>query len=329
MQRQMHRYEAACYHMSYGPHKPVLWLRSGDTLVVRTLDAGGRDERGRRVSLRRLCQGPGELRSAANPLVGPFGVEEAQPGDALAIHIEQIRITRSTAWSAFLPHFGCFTDEVPGRLMQLLPPVRERRCLWRLDLRRMQATLRMPRSRIRMATIPLHPFIGSIGVAPRWGRVELSLTPGEYGGNMDCPETSAGSTLILPVFVAGGLLSLGDVHAAQGDGEICGVALETTAEVRLRIERLPKARIEWPRLYNNDYIVTIGCARPLLEAFKIAHREMLGWLVRDYGFHRDDALQLLSQVGRTRIGNVCDPNYCVAAKFPRRLLPPSPAGGKK
>ncbi|TLN18270.1 acetamidase, partial [bacterium] len=172
----------------------------------------------------------------------------------------------------------------------------------------------------RRIEIPLEPFIGSIGVAPRFGTYQMSLTPGEYGGNMDCPETREGTTLYLPVFVRGGYLSFGDIHAAQGDGEICGVALETTAEVKLGIGLQKGKAIDWPRLEDSDHIMVAGSARPLMDAFKIAHLELTKWLASDYGFSIPDAFQLLSQVGTCRIGNVVDTNYTVVAKFPKRYL---------
>jgi acetamidase/formamidase len=149
----------------------------------------------------------------------------------------------------------------------------------------------------------------------------MSLTPGEYGGNMDCIETKEGVTLLLPVFVEGGYLVFGDVHAAQGDGELCGVALETSSEVKIKVEIIKEKPINWPRIVENDWIMTIGSSRPLMEAYKIAHYEMIAWLSEEYNFGKWDALQLLSQVGRTRIGNVVDPKYSVVAKFPRKYLP--------
>ena len=138
---------------------------------------------------------------------------------------------------------------------------------------------------------------------------------------MDCVETKEGSTLYLPVFVQGGYLAFGDVHAAQGDGEICGVALETTAEVRLVINVIHGKAIDWPRIEDKEWIMTACSSRPLMEAFKIAHYEMIHWLVSEYGFEKWEALQLLSQVGRCRIGNVVDPCYTVIAKYHKEYLP--------
>ncbi len=110
------------------------------------------------------------------------------------------------------------------------------------------------------------------------------------------------------------------MYAAQGDGEICGSALEICAEVQLKLG-LIKNQIEWPRVINDDGIMVVGSSRPLIEAYKIAHVELLKWLVSDYGFDKMDALQLVSQVVKCSIANTVDPNFTVAAKFPRKYLP--------
>jgi acetamidase/formamidase len=257
----------------------------------------------------------------SNPLVGPIYIEGAEVGDTLAVHILDIALNRHYAWSRHIEHFGCFTGEGPGKRLFLNEPIPEELFDWKMDFQRNVATLQLSKSKIRKVEIPLHPFIGSIGVAPRYGRIEMSLTPGEYGGNMDCVETKTGTTLYLPVWVRGGYLAFGDIHAAQGDGEICGVALETTAEVTVRIEVIKGKSIEWPRLEDESHIMTAGSGRPLMDALRIAHVELVKWLVDDYGFEKWEAFQVISQVGTTRIGNVVDPNYTVVAKFPQKFLP--------
>jgi len=210
---------------------------------------------------------------------------------------------------------------VPGRWFLLNSPLETIYYDWKLDQERNTGTLELQGSRLAKVEIPLHPFLGSIGVAPRFGRVEMSLTPGEYGGNMDCVETKAGSTLYLPVFVRGGYIAFGDIHAAQGDGEICGVALETTAEVTMKVYIVEGKSIEWPKIEDDNWIMTACSSRPMIEAYKIAHYKMVKWLESEYGFERWEALQLLSQVGRCRIGNVVDPCYTVVAKYPKKYLP--------
>jgi len=315
-----HRLTPARYCLTYGPNEPAMCIQPGDSVIVNTVDAGGLDEHGRKVPASMLESRPDTELCPSNPLVGPIHVEDAGPLDTLVVEIRRIRLNRPTAWSAFNPGFGFFTGETPGRRMALTPDIQSRRFEWKLDLKRKAGALALKRSRVKRLTIPLDPFIGSIGVAPRYGRVETALTPGEYGGNMDCVETRQGTTLYLPVFVRGALLGFGDVHAAQGDGEICGVALETTAEVTLRLGLIKGRALDWPRLEDRAWLMTAGSARPLMDAFRLAHYEMVKWLVDEYGFEQSEAVQALSQVGRARVGNVCDPNYTVLAKFPKKHL---------
>jgi len=316
-----HNVKPSRYFYTFGPNEPSYHIKPGDYIVAPTVDAGGHDQAGNPIPDEMKHRIPGTELRQSNPLTGPFYVEGAEPGDALAITIQQISLNRPRAYSRIGPHFGCLTEEVPGRWFLLNSSLETIYYDWKLDLERKTGILELQGSRLAKVEIPLHPFLGSIGVAPRFGRVEMSLTPGEYGGNMDCVETKAGSTLYLPVFVRGGYLAFGDAHAAQGDGEICGVALETTAEVTMKVDIVEGKSIEWPRIEDDNWIMTACSSRPLMEAYKIAHYEMVKWLESEYGFERWEALQLLSQVGRCRIGNVVDPCYTVVAKFPKKYLP--------
>jgi len=320
-ENKIHHLEPQIYYYTFGPNKPALTVSSGDTVVAPTRDARGYDTEMQPI--------PEELKQRSdttefresNPLVGPIYVEGAEVGDALAVHILRIALNRQYAWSRHIAHFGFFTGEGPGKELFLNEPIPEKLFDWDMDFQRNVAILELPNSKIGKVEIPLHPFVGSIGVAPRYGRTEMSLTPGEYGGNMDCVETKAGTTIYLPVWVRGGYFAFGDIHAAQGDGEICGVALETTAEITVTLEVIKGKSIEWPRMEDETHIMTAGSGRPLMDALRIAHVELVKWLVDDYGFEQWEAFQVISQVGTTRIGNVVDPNYTVVAKFPKKFLP--------
>jgi acetamidase/formamidase len=316
-----HRFEPTKYYLTYGSNEPAYHVRPGDVVIAPTLDAGGNDLNGIQVSPEMKQSSPDTIFRQSNPLTGPFYIDGAELGDTLVVEVERIALNRPTAYSRIGPHFGCLTEEVPGRRLMLNEPITLNYFNWELDLEKDLGILKLSNSRMKKVEIPLHPFIGSIGVAPRFGRVEMSLTPGEYGGNTDCIETKEGAKLFFPVFVRGGYLVFGDIHAAQGDGELCGVALETTAEVRLRLNIIKNKAIEWPRIEDDEWIMTVGSSRPLMEAFKIAHYEMLQWLETDYGFEKWEGFQLLSQVGRCRVGNVVDPCYTVVAKFPKKYLP--------
>lgn len=309
-----------CY-LTYAKHEPALWIKPGTVVRIPTVDAAGKDQTGERLPAERFEQRDDTDLFLANPLSGAFCVEGAEPGDCLVCEIREIELTRETAWSRNVPTQVFFAGEGPAVWRHLMPTDPPREYSWRIGDNGKTATLAVPKSRAKEVTIPLHPFLGCIGVAPPYGRVEPATTPGEYGGNMDAIETAVGATVYLPVFVRGGYLYVGDVHAAQGDGEICLTALEISARVTMRLDLIKGKRIGWPRVETDDYIMAIGNAKPLADAFGIAYRQLVQWLIDDYGFDPNDAIQLVSQACRVRIGNVVDPRYTVTAKFPKALLP--------
>ena len=315
-----HKFRPSTYFLTYGPNEPAYHISSGDMVVSSTVDARGYDSNGVQIPEAMKQNSRETYYDSSNPLVGPFYVEEAEVGDSLAVEIQGISINRNTAWSGVLSHFGALTEESRGRYFLLNDPLPEIIYQWELDVEKNLGTMKFTRSRRREIQLPLHPFLGCLGVAPPFGRVEPALMPGEFGGNMDCVETKEGATVLLPVFVKGGYLAFGDVHAAQGDGEICGVALETTAEVRIRVQVIKNKAIGWPRIEDDEWLMVAASSRPLMDAFKIAHYELLNWLTTDYGFDRNEGFQVLSQAGRCRVGNVVDPNYTVVAKIPKKYV---------
>jgi amidase len=313
--------EPETYYYTYAVHRPALRVQSGDVVIGETRDAFGLDAARNPLPEGKKAAVPGTTLRESNPVVGPIYVEGAEEGDLLAVHVRAIRVTRDVAISKQNTNFGSLTGEGPGRILLYNEPIPTIWYEWQLDLERNEATLALPESRRHSVTIPMDPFIGSIGVAPRFGRVEMTLTPGEYGGNMDYMEVCAGATLYLPVWVEGAYLSLGDVHAAQGDGEVNGTALEVPAEVTLELEVLKSRPVDWPRLETETHIMAMGSTRPLMDCVRLAQMELLNWLVGEYGFQREEAWQLSGQVSSMRIGNVVDPCYTVAARFPKAYLP--------
>ncbi|HIE14260.1 TPA: acetamidase, partial [Candidatus Bathyarchaeota archaeon] len=242
----IHRFKPLRYYFTFGPNEPALKIKSGDTIITTTVDARGFNEYLEPIPPEMKQKSEGVTFYEGNPLVGPFFVEDAEPGDALKIEIKNICPNRETAWSTIKPHFGSLTEEVPGRMLLLNEALPTRRFVWKLDLKRNIGILKLSESALQKVEVSLDPFIGSIGVAPPYGRVEPASTPGEYGGNMDCVETRQGTILYLPVFVPGAYLAFGDVHAAQGDGELCGTALEVSAEVTVKIDVIKDWTISWP-----------------------------------------------------------------------------------
>ena len=321
----VHEFGPSQYHTTLGPHEPVLTVTAGDSIITTCVDAEGGDQSGHRIGLEQLGGPAGARQVVSNPLTGPFFVAEAEPGDALVVQLEEVIPTRSWAWSRNPADFGFFSTEELYGPTNFTPPVwpekEVREFRWELDLAANVGRLALPKSRVRRAEVPLHPFLGCIGVAPERGETRMTMTAGRHGGNMDCPQVRPGVTVYLPVFVPGALLCLGDCHAAQGDGELCGVALEVSCRVRFRVEVLKAQSPRWPRLEDAEHLMAVGNVRPLSAAYAAAHVEIIEWLVADWGFDRFEALQLVSQVGTARIGNVVDPNYSVVARFPKRYLP--------
>ena len=147
-------------------------------------------------------------------------------------------------------------------------------------------------------TLPYQPFIGTLGVSPEIEAI-TSLQPDYYGGNMDVPDVAPGAVVYFPVHHADAYLYLGDCHATQGDGELCGVAVEMDATVVIQVDLIKDWKITWPRLETSDFIMTIGSTRPMEDAARIAYRELVQWLVEDYGFRHVRSL-LSIDAGRPR-----------------------------
>ena len=209
-----------------------------------------------------------------------------------------------------------------SRTRMLNDPLPGRRFIWQIDRPRMVGVLDMPGSASKRIELPLRPMLGRVAVAPAGEEAWGGLWPGDFGGNMDASDVGQGATVYLPVFHPGALFYFGDFHALQGDGEIAGSGLESTADVTFQFELIKGKSIRWPRIENDEYIMVAGSVRPLIDALRIAYVELIDWLVADYGFDRMDAYQVASQAGVVRVANVVDPNYTVVAKFPKRFLPP-------
>jgi acetamidase/formamidase len=296
----------------YGRAEPVARLNSGDILETNTVDAFGD-----------ALQHPGDTLSMVkgdNPLTGPFYIEGAEPGDAIAIHILSLEVPSHQGVGAVAPGFGALTP-TPYTAM-LNPALPERIWFYPIDQATNVATFQAHDSSFSV-NIPLHPFFGCIGVAPASGEVRSSVVPAEFGGNMDASEASAGNTVYLPVNVAGALLFIGDGHAAMGDGEIAGSAIEVPLQARMQVTLLRGRHIAWPRFENENEIMAPGIYRPLDDALRIAFRELVAWIHADYGMSELDAYELLSEVAHIHVAEMVDPNYVVVASIEKKYLPPS------
>ena len=252
--------------------------------------------------------------------VGPFHIEGAAPGDTLVVRILRLRPNRDTAVSRYNPG-GISGIAGDSRTRMLNEPLPARAFTWRLDRARMVGILDLPNSASKRIEVPLKPMLGRVAVAPAGQEAFGGLWPGDFGGNLDASDVNEGATVYLPVFHPGALFYFGDVHALQGDGEIIGSGLETTADVTFQFELVKGKRIRWPRIESDTHIMVAASVRPLIDALRIAYVELIEWLVADYGFEKMEAFQVASQVGEVRVANVVDPNYTVVAKFPKALLP--------
>ncbi|WP_228543169.1 acetamidase/formamidase family protein [Micromonospora sp. S-DT3-3-22] len=303
---------------TFGGRLPVAHIRSGDVITVRTEDCFGGLVRGPADLPSKVCQMP-----YLNPVSGPFFVEDAEPGDTLAVHLLSIEPARDWGVSATFPYFGALTSTSHTATLQ--PPLEER--VWVYDIDRRAGIVRYRATASEHTVeLPLDPMIGTIGVAPGGMESRSTIVPDYYGGNLDTPDLRAGITLYLGVNVHGAMLALGDGHARQGHGEACGVGVEIATVTTLAIEVIKGADTAWPRLETNTEILSVGCARPLEDAYRMAHQDLTAWTVDLCGLQTLDAYQLISQAGRAPIGNVCDPNYTVLAAIDKALLPqPQPA----
>lgn len=298
---------------TFATREPVGRVRPGDVLRVSTEDCFGGAVRGTGDLPSQVCEFP-----YLNPVSGPFFVEGAEPGDTLALHFAAITPARDWAVSSTFPHFGALTSTHTTATLQ--DPLEER--VWWYDIDQEAGIARYHASRGDYTVdLPLDPMHGTVGVAPAGFEARATLTCDAHGGNLDTPEIRAGVTLYLGVNVAGALFALGDGHARQGEGEACGVAVETAMRTTLVVDLIKGAATPWPRIETDRELISIGCARPLEDAYRVAHHDLVGWTAGLTGLEPLDAYQLISQAGRAPVGNVVDPNYTLLAKIEKRWLP--------
>jgi acetamidase/formamidase len=239
----------------------------------------------------------------------------------LVVKIRRLRPNHDLAAAQLYPDFGGLNTSDRVRLLN--EPIPRRRYLWRIDKERMTATTELPDSRMRRIEVDLRPMLGRVAVAPRGEEAFGGIWPGDFGGNMDAQEVREGTTVYLPIFHDGAYLYFGDAHARQGQGEVAGTGLETSMDVELEIGLVKNKAIDWPRFEDSTHIMVAGSARPLIDAYRLAHVELIEWLVDEYGFGKWDAYALLGQLAESTVANIVDPNYTVVAKFPKRFLPPA------
>jgi len=290
---------------------PAVRIAPGESLEFDVTDASGGQ-----LSQASTVDDVGRLEFARiNPVSGPVYVDGAEPGDILKVTVLSFAPS-GWGWTANIPGFGLLAEEFTEPALHV----------WRYDNRTMA-----PSAFGSWARVPLKPFAGTIGVAPAEPGCHSIVPPRRVGGNMDLRDVAAGSELHLPIEVAGALFSVGDTHAAQGDGEVCGTALESPMSVALRFDLVKQSRLAFPRLITpgpvtrhldeRGYRVTAGIGPDLMEAARAAVRSAIDWLTREYGMPAMDAYLLCSVCGDLRISEIVDmPNWTVSFYFPRVVL---------
>jgi len=290
--------------------KPRLTIAPGETVQFETLDAssGQLSRTSTAADLKKL-----DL-AFVNPVTGPVFIDSAQPGDALKVTVLGFQPS-GWGWTGNIPGFGLLADQFPEAHLHH----------WNYE-KTLAPAMYGPGGRV-----PLRPFTGTIGVAPAAPGLHSIVPPRNVGGNMDVRDITEGVELYLPIEVAGALFSVGDTHAAQGDGEVCGTAIESPIDVALKLDLVKGANLRMPRYVTpgpvtnhfdkKGYEVTTGIGPDLMAGARTAVSEMIDLLSRRYGYSAIDAYMLCSVCADLRISSIVDvPNWVVSFYFPRIVL---------
>jgi len=298
------------YSYVFSPYqKPIARVREGETITIYTDDAF-------ESRIQTVLDLPSKALSTTkflNPQTGPIFVEGAEPGDQLAVSIERIEPTRDFAVSCFIEYFGGLTSTPLTPFLQ--EPLPEKVWVWKLGNDGGGKYFVNDEIKVK---IPFKPFMGTFAVAPDLEAVS-ALAPGPFGGNMDVPDVKPGNTVYLPVFNQGAMFYTGDCHGNQGQGELCGVALEIPCKVTLTFKIIKKKTIQWPRIESDRAIMTVGSARPMEDAARIAYIELIRWM-EDFGFSRWESYELLTQIGELYVGNMVDTTYSLVSSIDKQFL---------
>jgi acetamidase/formamidase len=302
---QTHTFEPTVFHRYFsGTIAPALHINPGDTVRTSTVDAGGRDSKGTRRS------------NGGNPETGPFYVEGAMPGDTLVVKLNRIRLNRDSAGSG-----DRLTSDVLGAgYIESAKYDDKFDSEWKLDREAGVAMLAKPSAHLKNYRVKLQPMLGCVAVAPPDKQTFRSGWLGSYGGNMDYNGLREGVTLYLPVYQEGALLFVGDGHAAQGDGELTGDALETSMDVEFTVNLVRGRSTNGPRAENDEYLMAMGIANSLPEAMRQATTQLARWLERDYHLTPNETAIVLGTAMRYDIAELVDPQVNIVAKVSKAAL---------
>ncbi|PYT67738.1 MAG: acetamidase [Acidobacteria bacterium] len=302
---QRHEFTPTTFYRQFSAvNKPVLTVSPGDTVHTTTVDAGGTDEKG----VTRVLGG--------NPETGPFYVETAMPGDTLVVHLSRLRLNRDWAGSDDYVVPRGIDTEWAVKLKDAGKSVR-----WHLDTERGVATVEKPTEHLKNYSVPLRPMLGCVATAPPPAAAAPGTgDSGGYGGNMDFNEVIEGATVYLPVRTPGAMLYLGDGHAAQGDGELNGNALETSMDVEFAVDVIPGKRVPGPRVESETHIMAMGLDGSIDGAFRDATVNMAEWLTEKYGLTPSEVAEVMGTSAEYKVSEVADRNAGVVVKINKKRL---------
>jgi amidase len=305
------------YHLTFGVHTPSLKIKSGQIIRVSVPDCDGLGADGMPLSDTKFEQSPYASITKANPTAGPYYIEDAERGDHITVCIHRVVPNRRLGRTGISArqinikqkYFMTSSDAdwnvlIPRKLFH-----------WDIDVSKNVATLKLEKSKKNRVEIPLCPSVGCIAIAPDNGQYLDGMSVGNYGGNLDIPGVGDGCRIHFPVFVQGAYLFLGDIHAAQGEGEIIGGAIETSGTIEFSVLVNKQKTISWPRIEDAKNIGVIAAGTTLDEAIQIAYAQLVIWMSDEYGFDRWEALNLLSQTGHARPGNFQSASCTIAKKY--------------
>ena len=304
-QPRTHDFEPTEFHRVFSDAiPPVLHIFPGDTVRTWTVDAGGIDKSGVRRS------------QGGNPETGPFYIEGAIPGDTLVVKLNRVRLNRDSAESGN----RIANSELSPGYIQRTKYNDEFDSNWVLDREHGVARLKQPSEKLKNYTVKLQPMMGCVAVAPPGHQAFRTGFLGSYGGNMDYNQIRERTTIYLPVYAPGALFFIGDGHAAQGDGELTGDALETSMDVEFTVNLIKGTSSGMPRAENDEYIMSLGIANSLPEAVQSATTELANWLQREHKLDPNEAAIVLGTAIQYNIAELVDPLVHVVAKVRKDVI---------
>lgn len=307
---QRHEFTPTKFYRQFSSlNEAVLRVAPGDTIHTTTVDAGGTDEKG----VTRVLGG--------NPETGPFFVEGAEPGDTLVVHLTRLRLNRDWAVS---------DDDIVPRGVDTEWAVKMKDAgksvRWHLDTARGVATVEKPTEHLKNYSVPLRPMLGCVATAPPPAAAAPGTgDSGGYGGNMDFNEIVEGATVYLPVRAPGAMLYLGDGHAAQGDGELNGNALETSMDVEFTVDVISGKGVPGPRVESTTHLMAMGLDGSIDDAFRDATTNMANWLTDKYGLTPTEVAEVMGTSAEYKVSEVADRNAGVVVKINKERLQGLPA----